>query len=131
VVPVPIPDEPSPSPGDTRVYGTAEPERDEDTPAPVVEPGPARAAVVVGGTRHEVERPVLTLGRARECDIVVDDPSVSRRHAELRRGPGGFTLIDLKSTNGTQVNGKAIEQAEVDDGDRITLGQTELRFERF
>jgi hypothetical protein len=131
VVPVPIPDEPAPSPGDTRVYGTAEPERDEDTPAPVVEPGPARAAIVVGGARHEVERPVLTLGRARECDIVVDDPSVSRRHAELRRGPGGFTLIDLKSTNGTQVNGKPIEQAEVDDGDRIMLGQTELRFERF
>ena len=96
----------------------------------MVEPDLARAALVLAGTRHEVERPVLTLGRARECDIVVDDPSVSRRHAELRRGPGGFTLVDLSSTNGTQVNGKKIEQAEVADGDRIMLGQTELRFER-
>jgi Protein of unknown function (DUF3662)/FHA domain len=140
----------SPPPGGTRAYGPAEVEPeavaaaaaaaaaalagaevDDDTPAPVVEPDPERAALVLAGTRHEVERPVLTLGRARECDIVVDDPSVSRRHAELRRGPGGFTLVDLSSTNGTQVNGKKIGQAEVADGDRIMLGQTELRFERF
>ena len=142
----------SPPPGGTRVYGPAEVEPDaaaavaaaaaaaaagvagaevdDDTPAPVVEPDLERAALVLAGNRHEVERPVLTLGRARECDIVVDDPSVSRRHAELRRRPGGFTLVDLSSTNGTQVNGKKIEQAEVADGDRIMLGQTELRFER-
>jgi hypothetical protein len=104
-------------------------ELDDDTPAPVVEPA-LRAALVLAGTRHEIERPVLTLGRARECDIVVDDPSVSRRHAELRRQPGGFTIVDLNSTNGTQVNGKKVEQADVADGDRIMLGQTELRFER-
>jgi hypothetical protein len=103
---------------------------DDDTPAPVVEPDLARAALVLGGARHELDRPVLTLGRARECDIVVDDPSVSRRHAELRRGPGGFTIVDLASTNGTQVNGQKIDQTTVDDGDRIMLGQTELRFER-
>jgi hypothetical protein len=121
-------EEPPPS-GDTRVYGSAE-AVDDDTPAPVVEPDLARAALVVGGARHELEHPVVTLGRARECDIVVEDPSVSRRHAELRRGPGGFTIVDLQSTNGTQVNGKKVDQAQVEDGDRITLGQTELRFER-
>jgi hypothetical protein len=124
---------PEPAPAAAADLGTEQPLEeavDDDTPAPVVEPDLARAALVLGGARHELDRPVLTLGRARECDIVVDDPSVSRRHAELRRGPGGFTIVDLASTNGTQVNGKKIEQTTVEDGDRIMLGQTELRFER-
>jgi hypothetical protein len=130
---LPLEAEPEPEPpvaADPSAGQPIEEPVDDDTPAPVVEPDPARAALVLGGARHELDRPVLTLGRARECDIVVDDPSVSRRHAELRRGPGGFTIVDLASTNGTQLNGKKIEQATVKDGDRIMLGQTELRFER-
>ncbi len=86
--------------------------------------------LVSAGVSHELDRPLLTLGRSRDCDIPIDDPSVSRRHAELHRDSDGFTLVDLGSTNGTQVNGRKIDRVPLQNGDRITLGQTELRFER-
>jgi Protein of unknown function (DUF3662)/FHA domain len=93
-------------------------------------PPPARGVLVAAGVSHDVDRPLMTLGRSRDCDIAIDDPSVSRRHAELHREDGGFTLVDLGSTNGTQVNGQKIDRVTLQSGDRITLGQTELRFEQ-
>jgi FHA domain/Domain of unknown function (DUF1707) len=68
------------------------------------------------------ERPVV-LGRSRRCDVVLDDETVSRIHAELRRGHDGWYLRDLSSSNGTCVDGRPIARAErVYPGARIRLG---------
>jgi pSer/pThr/pTyr-binding forkhead associated (FHA) protein len=69
------------------------------------------------------------VGRSRDCEITVDDANVSRRHAEFRPRENGWMVVDLGSTNGIKVNGRRVEQANLRDGDRITLGLTELDFE--
>jgi ABC transport system ATP-binding/permease protein len=65
---------------------------------------------------------VLRIGRASDNEVVVADLSVSRYHAELRRSPRGFEIIDLQSHNGTFVNGQRISAAPVADGDMIGIG---------
>jgi hypothetical protein len=159
VVPPPVPappaseiaapdpvDEPEPVAESVAAPETAEepePVLESDTPvealaagavAAAAEPAetkpPARGVLVSAGISHELDGPLLTLGRSRDCDIPIDDPSVSRRHAEVHRDADGFVLVDLGSTNGTQVNGHKIDRSPLQNGDRITLGQTELRFER-
>jgi hypothetical protein len=73
----------------------------------------------------------IVLGRSRDCDIHVADSNVSRRHAEVRPdGNGAFTLIDLGSTNGTELNGKRASHVRLSEGDTITIGQIELTFVR-
>lgn len=73
------------------------------------------------------ERP-LVLGRSRRCDIVLDDDTVSRTHASIRRTADGWLLRDLGSSNGTWVGGKAADGAErVVPGDTITLGACRVR----
>jgi len=69
------------------------------------------------------------VGRSRECDVVVSDANVSRRHIELRRGERGWAAVDLGSTNGMKVNGRRLGHAELEPGDRITIGITDLTFE--
>ena len=61
--------------------------------------------------------------------VVVTDPNVSRRHAEVRREDGAIVVVDLDSTNGTRVNGHGVKHHVLDDGDEITVGNTALRFE--
>lgn len=69
------------------------------------------------------------IGRDTACNIVVADANVSRRHAELRtNGKGVWTLTDMGSTNGTYLNGTGISTAVLADGDRITVGITDLIF---
>ena len=63
------------------------------------------------------------LGRSKDSDVQVEDANVSRRHAELRRG-GSWWLVDLDSTNGTELNGKRVQKAKLSEGDTITLGAT-------
>ncbi len=60
---------------------------------------------------HALDRPALTIGRDRGCDIVIDDPSLSRRHATLRLGPP-TTIQDLGSTNGVRVGGQLVKGGE-------------------
>ena len=78
---------------------------------------------------HGREVPVLAgivLGRD-DCDVVLSDPEVSRRHAVVAEGPDGFTIEDLGSTNGTSVNGRQISAAEtLAVGDTIEVGCTTL-----
>ena len=69
------------------------------------------------------------IGRLMECNLVVNDPNVSRQHCELRPEPGGWLLVDLGSTNGTRVNGSVTPEARLADGDVITVGATRIRFE--
>jgi FHA domain/Domain of unknown function (DUF1707) len=73
------------------------------------------------------ERKVI-LGRSRDCDCVLAEPSVSRRHAELRREEGRWLLRDLGSRNGTRVNGvRLLDEAEVCPGDRVSFGDARFR----
>jgi hypothetical protein len=94
------------------------------------EAGPA-TLVLPDGSRVPVGREPLTIGRLADCQIVLADPNVSRRHAEIRKeeDTDGHVLLDLGSTNGTKVNGAAIRSQRLRDGDEITLGATQLRYE--
>jgi hypothetical protein len=121
----PVPPPVVPVDGGTKVIA---PEPDMP-PAPAA-PAAPRAVLLVNGERHALGPGGLVIGRARDCDIVVDDPSVSRRHAEVRPQEGGFGVADLGSTNGTLLNGEPVETAPLTAGDRITVGRTELRFEQ-
>ena len=61
--------------------------------------------------------------------MVISDPNVSRRHAELRRADDGWHVVDLGSTNGVKVNDRRTEDALLRPGDRIRIGVTDLTFE--
>jgi len=71
----------------------------------------------------------VVIGRSRECDAVLDDANVSRRHAEVRQENGGWVVADLGSTNGIKVNGRRVEQARLEPGDELRVGVTDLTFE--
>lgn len=91
---------------------------------------PVRVLLAVGGRRLLVAPGGATLGRSRDCDIVLEDSGISRRHAEVRPDGDGWTVEDLGSTNGVLVNGQATRGAHpLQAGDRIELGSTELLFE--
>ena len=91
---------------------------------------PQRALLALGDRRLLVAPHGATIGRSRDCDIVLDDTGISRRHAEVRPGPDGWTIADLGSTNGVLVNGRAVAGAQLlSGGDRLELGSTEIVFE--
>ena len=98
--------------------------------APPPEPQREVVTLTVAGRKHEVTKTSVVLGRSREADVRVADVNVSRRHAELRQEGAGYWIVDLGSTNGVEVNGKRVDRARVRDGDRITLGSTEVVFGR-
>jgi hypothetical protein len=127
---VPPPDA-APSQGDyghTRVYSPDRAPRVLDAGAGA--PAVASRAVLSGqGRRTVLSGTRLTLGRSRDCEIVVDDVNVSRRHAELVAEGDGWTIVDLGSTNGIKVNRQRVDRARLGHGDRITLGLTDLDFE--
>ena len=81
------------------------------------------------GRRVSVGEEPVSIGRLPECDIVLSDPNVSRRHAEVRRRGNDFVVVDLGSTNGTKVNGAGVRERRLADGDDITVGGTHIRFE--
>jgi len=93
-------------------------------------PSAGRALLVGGGKRTVLSGNRLLIGRSRECELVLDDPNVSRRHAELRRQEGAWIVADLGSTNGVKVNGRRVEHAVLSPGDEITLGLSRLSFEQ-
>jgi hypothetical protein len=64
----------------------------------------------------------LAIGRASDCDFVLDEPTVSRHHAVVRRTPEGWTVRDLGSTNGTRINGWRVDDAPLRVGDELTVG---------
>ena len=88
------------------------------------------ALLLLDGRRLVVGPAGVTLGRSRQCDVVLSDANVSREHAEIRPRGGSWVLTDLGSTNGSRLNGRAVEGSEVlKPGDEIELGATVLRFE--
>jgi hypothetical protein len=90
----------------------------------------SRALLVGEDKRTVVSGDPFVIGRSRECDLVLDDPNVSRRHAELRREDGGWAVVDLGSTNGIKLNGKRSRGGRLNPGDEITLGLSRLTFEQ-
>jgi pSer/pThr/pTyr-binding forkhead associated (FHA) protein len=96
------------------------PDRAEGSGLLVVERGPN------AGARFILESDVTKAGRHPESDIFLDDITVSRRHAEFRRGPNGDEVRDVGSLNGTYVNRERIEQAELKSGDVVQIGKFKL-----
>jgi Protein of unknown function (DUF3662)/Inner membrane component of T3SS, cytoplasmic domain len=91
---------------------------------------PTRALLAVGGRRLLLPPAGGTIGRSRDCDIVLDDVGISRRHAEIRPTADGWTIADLGSTNGVRVNGKPLAGREsLRPDDRVELGSTQIVFE--
>ena len=102
-------------------------------PAPQQAPrrGHPQVMLEVNGRRRPVNPPGVVLGRGTDADIQINDPGVSRRHAEIRlmpEGPGGIrvVMVDLGSTNGTLVNGRRTTEAELVDGSTVRIGNTTM-----
>ena len=114
--------------GHTMIYSTS-----ARVGAPAAAARPARhprALLLVGGRRVLVAPSGGVIGRSRECDIVLDDAGVSRKHAEVRPSASGWYVRDLGSTNGVHVNGVLLDgMHELTPGDRIEIGSTELVYE--
>ncbi|MFE7115443.1 FhaA domain-containing protein [Streptomyces sp. NPDC057654] len=87
--------------------------------------GQTRRWIEINGTRHQISRPTLVLGRSTEADVRIDDPGVSRRHCEIRVGTPA-TIQDLGSTNGIVVDGQHTTRATLRDGSRIVVGSTTI-----
>ena len=128
------------------------PDRDDDLEAPVEESGRTMiyssagrvaepleerartrtqtALLISGGKRLVVGPAGVTVGRSRQCDVTLDDPNVSRTHAEIRPRGGSWVFTDLGSTNGSRLNGRRLDGPEVlKPGDEIELGTSRIKFE--
>jgi hypothetical protein len=119
--------------GHTMVYSAVR-ERDRSRPKRPEEAVGAlvstRAVVTLGDRRYVLDGPKAVIGRSKECECVVKDPNVSRRHAELQRGStGDWQIVDLGSTNGVKVNGRLVTTSRLSPGDDVTLGTTSFTFE--
>jgi FhaA, N-terminal domain/FHA domain len=124
----PPPDAPDENVGRTMIYSNA-----SRVAEPLEERARARvetALLLFDGKRLVVGPAGVTLGRSRQCDVVLEDANVSREHAEIRPRGGSWILEDLGSTNGSCLNGRRIEGPEViRPGDEIELGTSLIKFE--
>ena len=133
--PVVAPPPPPPvaeAPAATMIYRPETPleELEEDAAPPPVQR--ETVTLTVDGRVLPVTSSRVVVGRSRECDVRVDDGNVSRRHCEVvQESPTTWVVADLGSTNGTEVNGRKVSRrTRLDDGDRITVGGSELVFGR-
>ena len=92
-------------------------------PALVVRSGGGRA-----GEHFLLESEMTTVGRSPDCDVFLDDVTVSRRHAQVLRRDGQFVIEDEGSLNGTFVNRRRIESGALEDGDEVQIGKYKLTF---
>ncbi len=115
-------------PGHTMIYRTRQPT--ESVEAEEVGLGRELVSVSWDGQRREIGSRRTLIGRSKECDVQLADPNVSRRHAEIRQEGAAYWVVDLDSTNGIEVNGRRLKRAKLEDGDRVTLGSTEIVFHR-
>ena len=107
-------------------------EDDEDA-ARAAEAGEGSTLVIrLGGGRSgeqfRIDRDVMTIGRAPQSDVFLDDITVSREHARLERTPNGVVLTDQGSLNGTYVNRERIESTRLSDGDELQVGKYRLAY---
>ena len=97
-----------------------------------------RAVLEVNGTQHPLRAPGLVVGRGSEADLRINDPGISRRHAEFlitsptpqsgttTAGPVHVEVHDMGSTNGIRVDGQKVARATLSDGSRVQIGHTSL-----
>jgi hypothetical protein len=91
---------------------------------------PTMGWLVLGdGRRVDIADQPIVIGRLADCTIPINDPSASRRHAEITVENGAVYVTDLNSTNGTKVNGRRVERQRLVNRDLITIGTTSFRFE--
>ena len=117
----------------TTMAFTPEELADEDGHTLLEAPIEATALVVrSGGGRagetFPLDRDRVTVRRSPECDVFLDDVTVSRRHAVVSRRGDGYYLEDLGSLNGTYVNRRRVESAKLSDGDDVQIGKYRLIF---
>ena len=117
-------------PGATMIYKTSAPQPTEAASPAELGVEPEEVSLTMKGRKVPIAGAKAVLGRSKDCEVQVEDANVSRRHAELRREGSTWWLVDLDSTNGTELNGKRVQRAKLSDGDKITLGGTDLVFER-
>ena len=88
----------------------------------------SRVVLEVNGIRHPLSPPGVVIGRSTEADLKIDDPGISRRHAQIgvenNGGDTNVTVTDLGSTNGVVLNGHKVDSAAVPDGSEIRMGNT-------
>jgi rubredoxin len=123
-----------PAEGDTTMTFTPD-EGEEGEGPPIAEEltaeGPALVVRSGGGRAGEHFSPQgerTTIGRSPDCDIFLDDVTVSRKHAVLVQGDGRFTIEDQGSLNGTYVNRRRIDSSPLSDGDELQIGKYRLTF---
>ena len=118
------------------VAGVAAPVSSESAPSGAAPqpPQPSRTragelVLEVNGMRHPLQPPGLVIGRGTEADLRINDPGISRRHAEIRVGQssdGSIDIVDLGSTNGITVDGHKVRHAMLREGSRIEIGTTRM-----
>lgn len=85
--------------------------------------------LIISGTTYELVDDLVTIGRSPDNTIVINNPSVSARHAQLQTAGETYRLKDLGSTNGTHVNGKPVTETLLRFDDRIRFGAADARYE--
>jgi hypothetical protein len=117
-------------PGHTMVYSATQAQRARSKRRSGSQFVETRAVVSLDDRRYVLDGPTATLGRSKDCDCVLPDPNVSRKHAELRRSSNGdWQIVDLRSTNGVKVNGRRVSSSRLSPGDELTLGTTVFTFD--
>lgn len=97
--------------------------------APTARPGTRRGPWLdLGETSVDLHAAVTRIGRGADTDIRLEDPGVSRHHAEIRRQGGDVLIADTGSTNGVLVDDRRVDEARLEDGARIVLGNTTIVF---
>jgi FHA domain-containing protein len=120
-------DEPLPASSDTMVFArqgheVAPPDSAQRAYLLVVSEGAPPVQFDLGG-------PLISIGRASDNDVILDDPLVSRHHCQLKLQHGAYGLADLGSRNGSWVNGQQVSEVALGPGDRIRIGSTEIEFQ--
>lgn len=120
-----------PDPETTAIFAPVETEPEEEATLAELEPGQAVLVVRRGpaaGTKFLLDRDVVSVGRHPESDIFLNDITVSRRHAEVRRETQSFMVVDVGSLNGTYVNRERVDKTELVSGDELQVGKFRLLF---
>jgi hypothetical protein len=120
------PDEPMPLPTHTVVLRS-------EGGSPAIPDSARRAYLLVATEGHtpvqfDLGGPLITVGRASDNDVIIDDPMVSRHHCQLKLQHGAYSFVDLGSRNGSTVNGQAVSEVALGPGDVIRVGSTTLEF---